>query len=49
MFSKFTMCVKAFIVKARAMYMPAGYDELVDEYAGSSYGWLWSAMMAGTP
>ncbi len=35
MFSKFTVCVKA-----RAMYMPAGYDELVDEYAGSSCGWL---------
>ncbi len=38
MFSKFTMCVKA-----RTMYMPAGYDELTDEYAGSSCG-LWSAM-----
>jgi len=40
MFSKFTVCVKVLIVKARAMYMPAGYDELVDEYAGSSCGWL---------
>jgi len=40
MFSKFTMCVKALIVKACAMYMPAGYDELVDEYVGSSCGWL---------
>ncbi len=40
MFSKFTVCVKALIVKARAMYMPAGYDELVDKYAGSSCGWL---------
>ncbi len=40
MFSKFTVCVKALIVKARAMYMPAGYDELVDEYVGSSCGWL---------
>jgi hypothetical protein len=40
MFSKFTMCVKALIVKVRAMYMPAGYDELVDDYAGSSCGWL---------
>jgi len=40
MFSKFTMCVKALIVKAHVMYMPAGYDELVDEYAGSSCGWL---------
>jgi hypothetical protein len=45
MFSKFTVCVKALIVKAlivkaRAMYMPADYDELVDEYASSSCGWL---------
>jgi hypothetical protein len=40
MFSKFTVCVKALIVKAHAMYMPASYDELVDKYAGSSYGWL---------
>jgi TusA-related sulfurtransferase len=40
MFSKFTVCVQALIVKARAMYMPAGYDELTDEYAGSSCGWL---------
>ncbi len=38
MFSKFTVCVQALIVKARAMYMPAGYDELTDEYAGSSCG-----------
>jgi hypothetical protein len=40
MFSKFTVCVKALIIKARAMYMPADYDELVDEYVGSSCGWL---------
>jgi hypothetical protein len=40
MFSKFTMCVKALIVKARAMYMLASYDELADKYAGSSCGWL---------
>jgi hypothetical protein len=40
MFSKFTMCVKALIVKARAMYMSVGYDKLADEYAGSSCGWL---------
>ncbi len=40
MFSKFTMCVNALVVKARAMYMPAGYDELADEYASSNYGWL---------
>jgi hypothetical protein len=40
MFSKFTVCVQALIVKARAMYMSAGYDELTDEYAGSSCGWL---------
>ncbi|CAK9225797.1 unnamed protein product [Sphagnum troendelagicum] len=40
MFSKFAVCVKVFIVKARAVYMPAGYDELVDEYASSSCGWL---------
>ncbi len=40
MFSKFIVCVQALIVKARAMYMPAGYDELIDEYAGSSCGWL---------
>ncbi len=40
MFSKFTMCVKVLIVKVRIMYMPADYDELVDEYAGSSCGWL---------
>jgi hypothetical protein len=51
MFSKFTVCVKALIVKARAMYMPAGYDKLVDEYANSSYGWLvvchdgWNSMI----
>jgi hypothetical protein len=38
MFSKSTVCVKVLIVKARAMYMPAGYDELADEYVGSSYG-----------
>jgi hypothetical protein len=40
MFSKFIVCVKALIVKARAMYMSAGYDELADEYARSNYGWL---------
>jgi hypothetical protein len=40
MFSKFTLCVKALIVKARVMYMPADYDELVDEYVGSSCGLL---------
>jgi hypothetical protein len=38
MFSKFTVCVQALIVKARAMYMPADYDELTDEYAGSNCG-----------
>jgi hypothetical protein len=37
-FSKFTVCVKALIVKARAMYMPTGYDKFVDEYAGSNCG-----------
>jgi len=40
MFSKFTVCVQALIVKARAMYMSANYDELTDEYAGSNCGWL---------
>jgi hypothetical protein len=40
MFSKFTMCVNALIIKARAMYMSAGYDELVDEYTNSNYGWF---------
>ncbi|CAK9209442.1 unnamed protein product [Sphagnum troendelagicum] len=40
MFPKFTVCVKALIVKARAMYMPTAYDELADEYASSSCGWL---------
>lgn len=40
MFSKFTMCVNALIVKARAMYMLAGYNKLIDEYSGSSCGWL---------
>ncbi len=38
MFSKFTVCVKALIVKVRVMYMPASYDELADEYAGFSCG-----------
>jgi hypothetical protein len=38
MFSKFTVCVNALIVKAHAMYMPASYDKLVNEYIGSSYG-----------
>jgi hypothetical protein len=38
MFSKFIVCVQALIVKARAMYMPADYDELIDEYVGSSCG-----------
>ncbi len=40
MFSKFIMCVNAFIVKAHAMYMLLGYNELANEYANSSYGWL---------
>jgi hypothetical protein len=40
MFSKFTMCVNALIMKARAMYMPASYNELTDEYVGFSCGWL---------
>jgi hypothetical protein len=40
MFSKFTVCVKALIVKVRTMYMLASYDELVDEYVSSSCGWL---------
>jgi hypothetical protein len=40
MFSKFTVCVNALIVKARTMYMPTGYNKLVDEYASSSCGWL---------
>jgi hypothetical protein len=40
MFSKFIMCVNTLIIKVRAMYMPAGYNELVDEYAGCSHGWL---------
>jgi hypothetical protein len=40
MFFKFTMCVNVFIFKARAMYMPVGYNELVDKYAGSNCGWL---------
>jgi TusA-related sulfurtransferase len=38
MFSKFTVCVNTFIVKARAMYMLANYDELANKYVGSSYG-----------
>ncbi len=40
MFSKFTVWVNALIVKVRAMYMLVDYNELTDEYAGSSYGWL---------
>ncbi len=40
MFSKFTVCVNMLIVKAHAMYMPIGYDELVDEYISSNCGWL---------
>jgi hypothetical protein len=40
MFSKFTMCVNALIVKAHAMYMPTNYSELADEYVGSNCGWL---------
>jgi hypothetical protein len=40
MFSKFTVCINALIVKAWAMYIPADYNELVDEYTASSYGWL---------
>jgi hypothetical protein len=39
-FFKFIVCVKALIVKARTMYMPAGYDELANEYVSSSYGWF---------
>jgi hypothetical protein len=38
MFFKFTMCVKALIVKVRTMYMSTSYDELADEYASSSCG-----------
>lgn len=34
MFSKYTVCVDVLIVKARAMYMLAGYDK----YAG--FSWL---------
>jgi len=40
MFSKFIVCINAFIVKARAMYMLPGYNKLANEYAGSSCGWL---------
>ncbi|CAK9882220.1 unnamed protein product [Sphagnum jensenii] len=40
MFSKFTMCVKALIVNVHAMYMPACYEELIDEYLGFNCGWL---------
>jgi hypothetical protein len=40
MFSNFTVCINAFIIKAHAMYMAADYDELADEYASSSCGWL---------
>jgi hypothetical protein len=38
--SKFTMCVNMLIIKAHAMYMSVSYDELADEYVGSSCGWL---------
>jgi len=38
MFSKFTVCVNVLIVKVRAMYMPIGYDTLVDEYVGPNCG-----------
>jgi hypothetical protein len=38
MFSKFTMCVNALIVKARTMYMLIDYNELVDKYTGSNCG-----------
>jgi hypothetical protein len=40
MFSKFTVCVNALIVKVRAMYMLANYNELANEYVSSSCGWL---------
>jgi hypothetical protein len=40
MFSMFIVCVNALIVKVRTMYMPAGYNKLVDEYANSNYHWL---------
>jgi hypothetical protein len=40
MLSKFTMCVNVLIIKAHAMYIPIGYNELVNEYVGFSCGWL---------
>jgi hypothetical protein len=40
MFSKFTVCVNVLIVKACTMYMLAGYEELINKYAGSNCGWL---------
>ncbi len=38
MFSKFTVCVNALIVKACTMYMLVDYNKLVDEYVGSNCG-----------
>jgi hypothetical protein len=38
MFSKFTVCVNVLIIKACTKYMSASYNELVNKYAGSSYG-----------
>ncbi len=40
MFSKFIVCINTLIVKVRVMYMPANYNELVDEYVDFNYGWL---------
>jgi hypothetical protein len=40
MFSKFTVCINALIVKACTMYMMVDNDKLANEYVGSSYGWL---------
>jgi hypothetical protein len=49
MFSKFTVCVKALIVKACAMYMPAGMMSLSTSMLVPVMVGLWFAMMAGTP
>jgi hypothetical protein len=38
MFSKFIVCVNTLIIKVCAMYMPASYDELANEYTGYNYG-----------
>ncbi|CAM6008902.1 unnamed protein product [Sphagnum balticum] len=38
-FSKFTMCINMFIVKARVMYMSTGYNKLANKYVSSNYGW----------